>query len=116
VLTSLLVTCKRNAPTATLSVGICDQSSHTTLTLHPSLLSSVHDWEVSQAILLITLPKNLRGDNITTTARAQIEVNLDTEEARSLRRWSQREKCPANEFFPENIFQVEAIKANPRKL
>lgn len=101
---------------ASLSVDICDQSCHATLTLYPPLLSSVCDWEASKTVLLVTSPMHVRGGRLTTTARTQIEVNPDITEAGSLRRWVQRENCPVNESFPENMFHVEAIETSPLRL
>jgi hypothetical protein len=110
------VASKSNAPTTSVSVGICDQFCHATLTLYPPLVSSVQEWETFKTTLLISSAKLLRGSRITTTERTQIEVNPKMIEAASLRRWVQQDNCPINEAFPNTLFDADAVETSPLRL
>lgn len=110
------VTSKSNLHMTAVSVGICDQSCHATLTLYPPLISSAQDWQACHTILLISSAKRLQGGRITTTARTQIDVDPDRTEAASLRRWVQLDNCPTNEVFPKYLFDVKAVETSPCRL
>jgi hypothetical protein len=110
------VASKSNAPTTSVSVGICDQFCHATLTLYPPLVSSVQEWETLKTTLLISSAKLLRDGRITTTERTQIEVNPKMTEAASLRRWVQQDNCPINEAFPNTLFDADAVETSPLRL
>lgn len=99
-----------------VSVGVCDQFCHATLTLHPPLASSAQEWETLNTILLISSAKLLRGGRITTTGRTQIEVDPKMTEAASLRRWVQQDNSPINEAFSDSLFDADAIEASPLRL
>jgi hypothetical protein len=110
------VASKSNAPMTSVSVGICDQFCHATLTLYPPLVSSAQEWEAFKTILLISSAKLLRGGRITTTGQTQIEVDPKVVEAASLRRWVQQDNCPINEAFPDTLFDADAVETSPLRL
>jgi hypothetical protein len=107
----LAVASKSKVPMTAVSVGICDQFCHATLTLHPPLVSSAQELETLNTILLISA-KLLRGGRITTTGRTQIEVHPKMPEAASL----QQDNCPINEAFPNSLFDMDAIETSPLRL
>jgi len=99
-----------------VSVGICDQFCHATLTLYQPLVSSAQEWETFKTILLISSAKLLRGGRITTTERTQIEVDPKMIEAASLRRWVRQDNCSINEAFPTTLFDADAVETSPLRL
>jgi hypothetical protein len=112
----LAVASNSNVLVTAVSVGICDQFCHATLTLHPPSVSSAQEWETPNTILLISSAKLLRGGRITATGRTQIEVDPKMAEAASLRRWVQQDHCPINETFPNSLFDADAVETSPLRL
>lgn len=92
---------------STLSIGICDESTEATLSMYGPLIPSGKSWEQLETILLISSPGRRPGHKLSIKARTLIEVDPDIGDAEWLRRWVQREKCPVNENFPADIFDVD---------
>ena len=92
-----------------LSVDICDETSEATLSLFGVLTTSAREWEQHKIILLISSPAKRPGGKVSIRARTVVEIDPDMDEAKSLRRWIERENCPINENFPSHLFNMALI-------
>lgn len=106
------VTSKQGRHVTTLTVDICDESCDAALSIYGPLVPSAEVWKQSQTILLISSPGRHPDRRLSVEARTIVELDPDIGEAESLRRWMKRERCPVNEHFPANLFEIDrAIQA-----
>jgi hypothetical protein len=110
------VTTKAGTQFTTLDIGITDQSSLATLSLSQPLFNSAKLWLKNTTVLLISFP-NLRSTHrLSATSRSHIDIDPDILEATTLRKYVQRESCPINHIFPEDVFDIEALETSPMRL
>lgn len=109
------VTTKVGTQFTILDIGVCDQSSHASLSLSRPLFSSAQSWAKNKTVLLISYPR-LCNQRLSITSRSHIDIDPDITEAITLRKHVQRENCPINQPFPEDMFEIEALETSSMRL